>query len=273
MNPNDRPAGREARRPLVITRYPGGKRYLYEWISGYLPASRRFVEGFAGAATVLLNRPRAEEEILIEKNSDQATLLRVSRDQPEELADRLRPVRWSRLSFLDARFLLEEGAYDDDLERAALVYTVRIQSFGSLGRSFSFVFERHQQRSWDRRVRSVAAASRRLQGVQILEGNALDLLSNFDGPDTLVYLDPPYVRSSRSPATLYGRYEMTDEEHRDLCLVIRQFGGRVALSGYPNPIYDGLLNDWSRVSRAVPVYAHRRRGPRDRRTEVLWLNY
>ena len=210
---------------------------------------------------------------MIEKNPDQATLLRMVRDQPGELIERLTPLRWNRLTFLDSRWLLEEGAYDDELERAALAYTVRRQSFSGLGRSFSFMFERNQQRSWNRGVRRLWAISKRLRGVEILHADALGSLADLDGPDTLFYLDPPYVRSVRAPNPLYGEYEMSDGDHRALCRLIRQLEGRVALSGYPNPIYDELLGDWRLVSRAKYIYAHRKPGPRNRKVEAMWLNF
>ena len=220
---------------MAISRYPGGKWFLLGWIMGHLPRAARYVEGFAGSAMVLLNRIRAKEEIVIEKNPDQATLIRVIRDRPKELVDRLRPLRWDRLTFLDSRWLLEEEAYDSDLARAALTYTVRRQSFGGIGKSFSFMFDRDQQRRWDRGVERLWAISERLQGIEVIEGDALDWLDCFGGPDTLFYLDPPYLRSVRAPSPLYGEYEMSDDDHRRLCSMVRRLEGKVVLSGYPSP--------------------------------------
>ncbi|MDB5350164.1 MAG: hypothetical protein JWN86_1411 [Planctomycetota bacterium] len=273
---HDREAGSDgvtAHRPLVITRYPGGKWFLFGWIMGHLPRAARYVEGFAGSAMVLLNRIRAEEEIVIERNPDQAALLRVIRDQPEDLIERLKPLRWDRLNFMDSRWLLEEGCYTDDLARAALVYTVRRQSFGGIGRSFSFMFERNQQRSWEQGLKRLKSISERLRGVRILEGSALDILPKIDGPETLFYLDPPYVRSVRAPSPLYGEYEMSDFDHRTLCSVVRRLEGKVALSGYPSPLYDELLGDWRRVTREAYAYARAGGGPRSKKTEALWMNF
>ncbi len=269
-----RPSGKEARRPLFITRYPGGKCYLHRWIECHLPKTRRYVEGFAGVATVLLNRPRAKEEFLVEKSLDQATLLRTIRDHNEGLAWMLRPLRWSRTTFLDAKFLLEGRCYSDDLTRAKLAYTFRKMSRGGEGNSFSFDLDRNQQHWWDNGVEQLTAVSRRLRGVHVLHGDALDRLAGLDGPETLFYLDPPYVRSSRSLTSLYGEYEMTDGEHRELCRLIRRLAGKVVLSGYLNPIYEELLPDWRRESREMYVFAHyNSSNPRRRKTEVIWMNF
>ena len=176
---------------------------------------------------------------------------------------------------MDAKFLLDGGCYPDDLTRAALSYTVRKLSRGGEGVAFSYSFMRNQQLWWDNGVSNLAVVSRRLQAVRILDGDAVSLLSEFDSPETLHYLDPPYVRSSRSPIALFGRYEMSDDDHRALCLLVRRLTGKVVLSGYHNPIYDELLADWRQASRAMYVNAHTRRtsGPRYRKTEVLWMNF
>jgi DNA adenine methylase len=257
----------------VITRYPGGKWFLHKWVREHLPEAKRYVEGFAGSAIVLLNRPPSEEEVLIERNPDQATLLRVIRDQPEELIGRLWPLRWDRLTFLDSRWFLDEGVYADDLDRAVLTYTCRRQSFGGIGQSFSYMFDRDQQRRWDRGVERLWAISERLQGVEVVHADALDWLATLDGPDTLFYLDPPYLRSVRSSSSLYGQYEMSDDDHRSLCLSLRRLEGRVVLSGYPSPLYDQLLGDWKRVEREAYAYARPGGGPRSKKTEALWMNF
>jgi len=261
-------------KPLVIHRYPGGKTRHWQWIESHFPEHRRYVEGFAGVATVLINRPRAKEEFLIEKNPDQAVLLRVIRDHPHELARVLRPLRWSIETFVDARLRLDEQLYSSDIERAAWAYTARKMSMNGEGQEFSVVNNRDPEVWWDGGVRALPAIARRLRGAHIIEGDALEWLPLLDGPETLFYLDPPYVLSSRIGRSLYGRYEMTDSEHRALCRTVRRLVGKVVLSGYPNPIYDEVLSGWRRETCRFRVFAkYSEGGIRIKKTEVLWLNF
>ena len=153
-----------------------------------------------------------------------------------------------------------------------LQYTVLKQSFGGQGESFNFVFEQDQQRSWDNGVRRLSAISERLDGVEVIEGDALAILPSLDGPDTLFFLDPPYVQSARSATAMY-RFELSDQGHRDLCGVIRRLADKVVLCGYPNPIYGELLGDWRRVSRESYIFVQNRPGPRSRKTEAMWMNF
>jgi len=85
-----------------------------------------------------------------------------------------------------------------------------------------------------------------------------------------VYLDPPYVLSTRTKKSIY-KFEMTDDDHRELLSVLAAIsdrGVRFMLSGYRNAIYDDAAryNGWNRVD----FQAMTRRGLR---TESVWMNY
>ena len=53
----------------------------------------------------------------------------------------------------------------------------------------------------------------------------------YDSPNTLFYLDPPYVHETRTAKKVY-KFEMSDRDHRELLETIRQVEGKVLLSGY-----------------------------------------
>lgn len=90
------------------------------------------------------------------------------------------------------------------------------------------------------------------------------------GGDEFVYLDPPYVLSTRTKKSIYA-HEMTDAEHRELLSVLMTIsdrGVRFMLSGYRNDIYDEFAESegWHRVD----FQAMTRGGVR---TESVWMNY
>lgn len=106
--------------------------------------------------------------------------------------------------------------------------------------------------------------------VGVIHGDALDVLRNWtwEGGE-FVYLDPPYVLSTRTKKSIYA-YEMTDAEHRELLalLALLPSGVKFMLSGYRNPIYDtaARIYGWHRVD----FQAMTRGGVR---TESVWMNY
>lgn len=85
-------------------------------------------------------------------------------------------------------------------------------------------------------------------------------------PNTLTYVDPPYLSGPTTNGNRYGARLDREEDHRRLITVLRQLPGYVILSGYASPLYRKLLADW----RCVAFGAGTRGG---RRIECVWLNF
>jgi DNA adenine methylase len=120
-------------------------------------------------------------------------------------------------------------------------------------------------RAWSNYPRSLVAISRRLQGVIIECRDALKVIQVQDTPDTLFFVDPPYMPSTRSKVGY--RYELDEAGHLALLEQIKALKGLVVLAGYPSNLYDHVLKGWKRVER------HQRAAGSSRtRTEVLWIS-
>jgi DNA adenine methylase len=126
---------------------------------------------------------------------------------------------------------------------------------------------------WANMPDAMAAVGHRLSGVVIENRPALDVMQRHDGPETLHYVDPPYVPETRSGKGRSGgvryhayRHEMTVEDHRELATALRELVGMVILSGYPSGLYDELYAGWARIERESLADGARKR------TEVLWCN-
>lgn len=253
---------------MILTRHPGGKAMIRRWIIAQLPPHGRYVEAFAGAANVLLAKPRSSEEVVIERNPGQAALLRAVRDEADALARRLAPLRWRYETWREARDRLRAGDWGSGLELAALTYILRRMGHGGCGGYSDSSSTKDQQGWWDRGIVKLSDVHLRLQGVRIVSGDCMSHLHDLDSPETCFYLDPPYVGVGRK---IYGRFGLSDEQHVELCRHILQLRGKVALSGYANPIYARWLSDWRVVSRPVSI---RMKGVgRVERVECLWLNF
>jgi len=108
--------------------------------------------------------------------------------------------------------------------------------------------------------------AKRLLQVQIENKPAIEVIANNNGPESLIYADPPYVRSSRAGHGDAYAHEMTGSEHIELLNALKAHKGMVLLSGYENEIYSDILSDWDirkikeRTETGQP------------RTECLWIN-
>jgi DNA adenine methylase len=256
--------------------YFGGKTTLAPRIANLLPPHEHYVEPYCGSLSVLLAKAPSTHETVNDLNGDLVTFWRVLRDRPDELIRAYLLTPHSRAEQLEA--------YDrngcDDLERARRVWVTLTQ--GRAG-TFKRTGWRHYQAGkvssfampgylvgYAKRANEAAA---RLAHVSLECLPALDLIERYGRhDDVLLYVDPPYLGSTRSRSwDGYADQEMRGEsDHRDLGKALRGCTAAVVISGYPSALYDlELFPDWHRRTFSASTGQG---GTWDNRTEVLWSN-
>lgn len=260
-----------------VIRYHGAKFRLAPWVIQHFPPHRCYVEPFGGAAGVLLQKDRAYAEVYNDLDGDIVNLFRVLRDPGSSscLIDLLTLTPYAREEF--------EMAYestDDPIERARRTVIRASMGFGSAGATkgttgFRIDTKRRYgtaQALWARYPSTLAPAIARLSGVMIENRPAIEVIQQHDAPDSLFFVDPPYLHETRYAGARHGRYyehEMSDEDHRALLDRLLQVQGMVVLSGYPSELYNDALASWPRASTNARISAARGTAVR---TECLWLN-
>ena len=252
-----------------VLRWHGGKWILAPWIISHFPEHRVYVEPYGGAASVLMRKPRSHAEVYNDLDDEVVNLFRVLRsNQANDLINALRLTPFAAAEFYDA--YARDG---DDFERARRTVVKSFMGFGSNGIQRKTGFRSNSNRSgtspardWVNYPENLAATIERLRGVVIMNRDATEVMAAHDGPNTLHYVDPPYIAETRDAGSDYA-HEMDDDQHADLLRFLRTLKGRVVLSGYPHPTYDAALHDWRRIERKALAD-----GARDR-TEVLWMNF
>ncbi len=117
----------------------------------------------------------------------------------------------------------------------------------------------------------------RLAQVSIEHCDAADLVTRLATEETVVYVDPPYLPSTRvgrgrSQRGDY-RHEMDEADHRRLAAALARTPATVLISGYPSALYDELYAGWWTHEIATKANLARAGGPsRTSRTERLWSN-
>lgn len=251
-----------------VLKYYGSKFLLAEWIISFFPKHDHYVEPFGGAANVLLVKEPSKLETYNDLNDRIVNFFRVLRERPEELLEQIELTPWARTEYLRC---LEEIDELSPVELARRLY-FRLQM------SFSGQYNTARG-SWRRytkgkrlmnpltRRETLLAAAKRLAAVQIENRDAFQLMRELDTPETLFYLDPPYVFSTRTTSKAYS-HEMTNDNHREFAELLYSLQGFVILSGYPSKIYEELFEarGWKKVTRAARVLGG------SVKTEALWLS-
>lgn len=259
-------------------RYLGGKWKLAPWIASQFPPHRTYVEPYGGGASVLLRKPRSRAEVYNDLDQDVVNYFRVLRDpeQAARLAELIELTPFARAEWAAAYEFTEEP-----VERARRLLVRSFMGFGSCAsridrttgwRTGQRLESSSASRDWSTYAEAIPALSARMKAVSLECRPALEVLAGYDGPETLFYVDPPYVHAARSPkrtrtAPSNGyAHELDDADHSALLDVLLELRGYVVLSGYSHPLYDDRLKGWARLVRDTHAD-----GGRDR-TEVLWLN-
>lgn len=258
-------------------RYHGAKFRLAPWVMQFFPDHRVYVEPFGGAAGVLLQKPRSYAEVYNDLDDDIANFFRVLRDpeQAEQLIQLLHLTPYAR-----SEFDLSYEDCTDPVERARRTAVRAGMGFGSAGATKGVTGFRIDtarpygtaQHLWTRYPGQLPAVIERLQGVLIENRPAIEVMQQHDTPDTLHFVDPPYVFGTRSLRNVVQgcyRHEMTNEQHMELLCVLKNLQGMVVLSGYASELYERELADWQVHTTGSRISAGRGTAVK---TEVLWIN-
>jgi DNA adenine methylase len=233
LNSHDEVRERIIRAPFP---YPGAKSRSQEHILPHLPYREFYGEPFGGSGAILLARNESPLEVFNDRFSGVTCFYRVVRDRTRmnALIDRLTFCLHSREEFVWCRSTWKNC--EDEVERAARWYYMVMCSFAAQGRHFGRSIKGKPQMGpkLKSNLKLFPEVSKRLQNAQIENQDWRQILSDFDQPGAVWYLDPPYYQYAK------GMYEceMTKEDHRELLDRIFQLRGFVALSGYENELYD-----------------------------------
>lgn len=244
----------------VLLQYAGGKARIAKWVLKYFPPHKVYVEPFGGVASVLLRKPRSKMEIYNDVEDEVVNLMEVMR-QPyafAKLVDQLRKTPYARTEYIRAY----EPA-TEPIERARrLIVRIQMAWGGRAPTGRIETFDPTNSMSWMPYIDGLALIHRRLQGVTIENRDALECMRWHDSPETLHYVDPPYLAANQSRY----KHDLTKEGHTALLACLKELDGMVVVSSYPNRLYARALADWHYVTRqnttANNTYV----------VEAMWIN-
>lgn len=263
-----------------LLNYYGGKQHLAPILSSLIVRGSfdTYCEPFCGSAAVFFAAPGrwARIEILNDVSGELMNFYRVMRDDllRPQLLDLLEFTPHSRETWREALHSKE----DSPVRRAWRFFVIGQQSFNTAKRSWRLANRTHNYAAeWRDQCERLGAISfiRRLQHASI-ECQSFDvIMQRLDAPDTLFYMDPPYIgaKDQAGMKRAYDGFFLTPEQDALLIKLCIHAQGGIILSGYPR---DDLPQSWQRLIIDVPVHSRydtsepeRAKG---RATETIWVN-
>ncbi len=254
-----------------ILKYPGAKWRLAPWVLSHMPPHESYLEPYFGSGAIFFLKEKSRIETINDLDGEVVNFFRVCRDYPAELANAVSLTPWAREE-RDAAYQPEAVS---DIERARRFAVKCWMTFGAFpAKSNGWRHTTGKMKDggpdnptlWGRLPECIAEAAGRLMQAQIENRPALEVVRAHDGPQVLIYADPPYLRQTRTASGDAYNHEMTDADHVALLLALKEHKGMVLLSGYDSGLYRDMLPGWTCKQANTTA----ERGAK--RTECLWIN-
>jgi site-specific DNA-adenine methylase len=197
-------------KPLSVLAWYGGKGHMLDDIYPF-PPHDLFVDVFGGGGSVLMNKPRSVKEVYNDINGRLVNFFRVLQNQ------------WMELEFLvhykcpfKARELFEKykEVSEDSLEDAVRFFYVNTMGYSGLNNTLSGlhnVESRNFQTVMENKIKRFPEIAKRFKGVVIEQEDFRQIIKRFDGPNSLLFCDPPYVSGGVNYQKMSGNSDITDE--------------------------------------------------------------
>lgn len=253
----------------TVLRYPGSKWRIADQLVSNIPEHKSYLEPYFGSGAVLFNKPPSPIETINDLDDDVINLFQCIRDHSQQLAAMIAAIPYSRKVY-DSQFSIVSK---NPVDKACAFLIKCWQGYGFKTSGIKTGWKRdktgreraYNLSNWYHLPEWIEEIAERLRNIQIEHKPALDLIREFDSPDSFFYLDPPYLLNTRS-AKQY-QHEMTEEDHIQLLETIVHCSAQIMISGYDTPLYNDYLHTWDtlRIPNQTTSGVIRE--------EIVWMNY
>lgn len=253
--------------------YYGGKQKLSSMIIKLLPGHKNYVESFVGGGAVFFAKPPSEIEVINDTNRELINFYQVAQQDFVALEKLVKISLHSRSLFRDASVVYNNPHMFSTVKRAWAVWVLLAMGFaGKMDSSFGYDLKRNTttKKVSNKREMFSEELAVRLQNVNIERDDAVKVILRHDTPETLHYVDPPYVNSNCGH---YDGYSWND--FQELLETLSSIKGYFLLSSYPSEMLDDFRakNGWFQKTKEFGVSVSVEKKNQKRKIEVLTANY
>jgi DNA adenine methylase len=232
----------KTRSPLI---WFGGKSKVANEIINRMPDHKVYVEPFGGAAHVIAQKPEAKTDVYNDIDGDLVNFLLVARADTEKFIVAAESLPYSRQLY--ERWKREGLEGLNDFDRAIRFFYLNRSGISGgnnpdkarTGWRHSTTASQNPAKGYSNACQLIKMFSKRIQNVMIEHDDFKKIIEKYDSPDTLFYIDPPYIGREK-----YYAGGFTDQDHRELAFLLNRIQGKAIVSYYYEPILDELYSSW-----------------------------
>ena len=214
--------------------YLGGKQKSLKHILPAMPVRKVWVEVFGGTGVVSWNRQLSHLNVINDRYSAITQFYKCLRDPNllREMVDWLKLAPKSREEWEACAAGWKEA--ETEVTRAAMWYYMMESSVIGKGTSWGRRTNARSIPTLPGRFENFYSIHDKIKKFQIENLDWRKCLEDYDSPDTVFYLDPPYYMTDQGAY----KHRMSPEEHKELLERVFDLEGFVALSGFHSDLYD-----------------------------------
>lgn len=250
----------------MILRRLGNKQNIAKDIQKHFPLHKIYIEPFFGAGGMFFNKPKANNNIVNDIDSDVFNLFQISSLRPTELKEAFKtmPMHSDLLEYWKTN-------KETDPIRKALRF-IFLSNYTLLGTGQKLRLTGIKNEYPEKFDNLLDATSKYLLGVQFCNYDFRDFIKNISfNPDgrndeakTLIYADPPYISTKNNYSDSF-----TEKDSIDLFDALQNSKCMFAMSEFDNEF---ILNQAKERNLNI-IYIGERHNLKNRRTEILITNY
>jgi DNA adenine methylase len=244
--------------------YPGGKWPIRHLIVSAFLIHTTFVDVFGGSAAIIITKEKSGGEVFNDKNEELVNFFRIVKHRPAELAERSKHWIHSRKFWIEVK---NASRPFDEIERAFIFWVKLADSFGGMGRDYGMA--RKGIKSVTHARQHLDEVAERFQSVHVECLDFRECIKNYDSPETLFYIDPPYP-DTRGGNTNYNL--LSEQDWQDLYGILSNIQGKFLLSSNDHKMVRKLFRGFNIKKIDVRVTLPRSKNANIRK-ELLISNY
>ncbi|MEC0169747.1 DNA adenine methylase [Paenibacillus graminis] len=225
------------RSPLI---WFGGKSKVAQHIISKMPDHSCYVEPFGGAAHVIAQKAPVYSEVYNDIDGEVVNFLMMSIKEPQRLQQACDALPYSREIYEKWK---REKPPDNEFERAVRFFYTNRSGIAKGNSDCKFSTDtgwRHGKdnntaRTYRSACQIIPEFAKRMQSVMIDNRDFRDIIRVYDSPDTLFYVDPPYIGREK-----YYAGGFNEQDHRDLAELLNGIKGQALISYYDDRLLDEL---------------------------------
>ena len=251
--------------------YMGGKHSMSKKLIPLFPNHKRYVEVFMGSATVFFTKPRAQINILNDKNSNLVNLFNMLKDNYKYLYNWVKCTPISRELYDNYVELLKSNDIQDRVQRAGMyMYLIRLSYNCQIESGWSMAgFSRYV--AWSNNWKETLKwFSDFLDNVVIENMDFERLIKTYDSNDTFMYLDPPYYLADK---TKYYEIVFNQTDHLRLFNVLKDTKCNWLVSYDNNDYIKQIYKDFNIQTISNPLPSGSKANYQQYKNEIIISNY